>query len=145
MVTEAARLMKKPSLDSPFGRAPEHASRLDLLRIETCSGQKNRVKISQMFSLFIRIYGGGMDERRWKWGPHGRGRTLGPRRARWPCGAPLAPLVLPRCFLEPSCSEKCIKLAQLFDLRRQRFSIKQKTSRKQELALDTKLISQSRK
>ena len=66
-------MKKAPAMDSPSGRALEHASRLDLHEIGTCGGDKIRVKIWRKVSVFIGIYGGGISVRRCRWAPNGLG------------------------------------------------------------------------
>ena len=68
---------------SPSGRAPEQGSRWDLFRTEACGGDKILLEARQMVSVFIGIYGGGIEVKAVPVGP------------TWTGGAP-TPLATPR-------------------------------------------------
>ena len=103
--------------------------------------RKILLKIWRRVSVFIGIYGGGMDVRRCRWAPHGLVARPTPGRATWPCGPLVAPLDLSRSFLGSFVARKNrIKWQVILTFRRYWFPAKPKTCRKQELALGTKLI-----
>ena len=70
-----------PAMASPYGGAPEKASRMELCETGACGGDKILLKERRRVSVFIGNYGGGNRSVESPGGPHGRGGRPTPQGA----------------------------------------------------------------
>ena len=123
------------------GRVPEQGSRWDRFGTEACGSDKIVSGLAPRVSEYMGIYRPKIRANGVSRGPQAWVARPPLGRATWPCGALEHLLIVSRSFQGLLCSRKNRqKVLSFLDLRRYRFSVKPKTSRKQQLALGTGLI-----